>query len=77
MHCGVLVAVVAVACETVVLAVVGGVVVLGPDAFGGGGRCDAHAATPAHPIAMMAINRITFDIIPACIPRRRRESIAR
>jgi hypothetical protein len=44
--------------DTVVLVVVGGFVELGPDAFG----CDAHAAKTTHPIATMAIKRITFDM---------------
>src|SRR5271155_2185727 len=57
MHCGVLVGA---AWETAVLMVVGDFVVLGPDA---GGDCgDAHAATPTHPSALTAINRIALDI---------------
>jgi hypothetical protein len=55
-HCGVLVAVTG---ETVVG---GGFVVLGADAIGGDGCCDAHPATPTHAIAMMAMNRIAFDM---------------
>jgi hypothetical protein len=57
MHCGVLVGT---AWETAVLMVVGDFVVLGPDADGDCG--DAHAATPTHPTAMTAINRIALDI---------------
>jgi hypothetical protein len=57
MHCGVLVGA---AWETVVLMVVGGFVVPGPDA---GGDCgDLHAGAPTHPTAMTAINRNTLDI---------------
>ena len=44
--------------DTVVLVVVVGFVELGPDAFG----CDAHAATTTHPIAMMRVNRLAFDM---------------
>ena len=40
----------------------GGFVVLGPDAFGGDGCCDAHAATPIQPITRMASTRIDFDM---------------
>jgi hypothetical protein len=76
MHSGVLVGA---AWGTVVLVVIGGFVVLGLDA-GGDGCGDAHAVTPAHPTAMMVINRIAFDmdvlVILACILRRRWESIA-
>jgi hypothetical protein len=75
-HCGVLVGVDGEACATVVLVVNGGVVVLEPDAFGGDGCCDAHAATPTQPITTMASNRITWHLIPAYILRHRRESIA-
>jgi hypothetical protein len=40
----------------------GGFVVLGPDAFGGRGRCDAHTATPIQSIGRMASTRIAFDM---------------
>ncbi|WP_240563024.1 hypothetical protein [Mycobacterium sp. IS-1264] len=40
--------------ETDVLA---GFVVLGPDAAGGDGWCDPHAATPAQAISLIAVNR--------------------
>jgi hypothetical protein len=58
MHCGVLVGA---AWETGVLEVVAAFVTVGPDA-GDEGCGDAHAATPTHPTAMTAINRIAFDI---------------
>jgi hypothetical protein len=58
MHGGVLAAV---AGETVVAVLGGGFVELGPDAFGGDGGCDPHAAIPTQPITMISV-RIAFDM---------------